>query len=115
MIYDSTNTPLCLWLKSSRQGSEPVKIANRTLDGKYHYQTIGEAVKTFEVEVYVDDDLLEALLDAEATGEVIKLTRDTKYYTGMIKDTPIAQTHIATDPKIYIASFTLTVDNEGAV
>ena len=48
-----SSTPITRYIRVVPQ-QDVVKIVNRTLDGKLHVQTIGDAAKTLSIELQVD-------------------------------------------------------------
>jgi hypothetical protein len=112
-LYDSNDTLITDRVSSVMPGYDVIKVTNRLLDGSYHVQTIGTAARivtaTFTVTSETTKDTVD-LADAQAT--LLKVTGSSKYYTGIIKDTP-SWDRLA--PGIYRTTITLLVSEEGAV
>ncbi len=112
MLYNSTGIQMDNGIRTSVPGKDTVKIKNRLLNGKYHYMTIGLPVDEFDIEAYCNDANLARILDAEANVEKVRFIRGGVTYWGKIKEPPAVIVHNRGNPKIYIASFTFTIDGE---
>lgn len=110
-----SNAPAALFVKRAVEGRDGLKLSNRLLNGTYQYQTIGDAVKTFEIECYTNEALHKSLIDYEWQGIQIKLIKGGRYYIGLIQDPPETQVYLSSEPITYLERLTLTVDSEGAV
>lgn len=108
-LLDSKNNSIAIAIKRILITHDVIKIENRLLDGKTHYQTVGNPRKIANVECYIDNAMKDKLLEADAILEPLKLIKDGITYTGIIKETPSIEIYISTPPVWYLANFTLTL------
>jgi hypothetical protein len=115
VLYDVDNNLITDLVNLVLPHFDAIKIKNRLLNGTYHIQTIGTPVKLMDIECTVSEDGKEAIDNIEALSSPIKLTKEGRYYLGLISDTPqcdpILKANRAT--RQYSCKFTLSVNEEG--
>ena len=83
-LYDeTTSTEL-----STHVSLDPVQevnaVENVALDGTYYKQIIGTPTKTYSIKAFVTESQQDDLMDAEANGDLIKVTVNRGTYYGRI-------------------------------
>jgi hypothetical protein len=96
---------------------EPIVVVNRTLDGQYHRQTIGSAVRLFDLELIANDLERSAIQQAWATGALLRAEVEGWYRSGPLDAAPdpqlIRRGPMAT--REYLVKLTIAVNAEGAI
>lgn len=113
-IYkNSTNELITEVVSSATSFPDVIQITNRTLDGAYHVQSIGEAGTKVDVVAYFQA-AGRALLDtAKRECDEIKVIFDGFYYIGLI-DGELKWSRLPNQGDLwYAAQFTLLATSEG--
>jgi vacuolar-type H+-ATPase subunit E/Vma4 len=114
-LYDSSDNVINSIVNKALSRLDSIKITNRLLDGTYHVQTIGNAVKMMDITCYVNEDSKDIIDNIEVTGALIKVVKDDKYYKGIIMEPPKSEQIAGSrlDKRRYQYSFTIAVNEEG--
>lgn len=94
-----------------------IRVENRTLDGQFHVQTIGAAARLLDLQVVVTDSGRYTIDSAYAIGAILRAEADGWYRSGVVQEAPEWQT-LRPGPmvtRLYLATFTLAINAEGAV
>jgi len=114
-IYDENDVLITQGVSMALSHPDVIEIKNRTLDGKYHVQTIGTAGTLLDVEAsftHAQKLIFETI--KRASGE-IKVVFDGRYYIGVIDGQPSLSRIPNVDFPMFGGSFTLMVNEEGVV
>lgn len=84
-ITDYDDIPLVGTLTKARDNSIPRTIENQLLDGTFNVQTVGTEATEVDVEFVCEEDVRRDLEDYAAESALLKVTRNTKRWTGHIK------------------------------
>jgi len=114
-IYDKNDNVLTPAVASALSRPDVIEIKNRTLDGKYHVQSIGEAGTLLDVTAHLT--MAEKLVfdGIKRTMDLIKVVFDGRYYLGLIDGELSYERLINTWDPMFTVNFTLMVDEEGVV
>ena len=114
-IYDKNNEVLTEIVSSATSKPDVIEIINRTFDGSYNVQTIGESGTKLDVIAYFTSSK-KLLLDAiKRSSDTIKVTFDGRYYIGIIEG-EISWDRLANqDAPLFGIQFTLLVESEGVL
>lgn len=115
VLYDINNNILSDIISEALITPDIIKIKNRLLDGTYHIQSIGNAVKNINIICYITETNKKIIEDIYIQNSPLKFTRDGMFYIGIIIESPDIQaffkgTH---DIRLYTAKFILNVQTEG--
>ena len=69
---------------SLNEKQEVIRIVHKTLDGTQHIQRIGEPTKSYELNLYVNEQGKQMLMQAEDTGALLEATVKSGVYSGRI-------------------------------
>lgn len=112
-LYDSSSALITDKVTSVVPSYETNKVENRLLSGQYEVQVIGTPARIVNVGLVVLSEAAKDMIDvAEGIGEPLKVTGDSKYYTGTVRLAP-AWERLA--PGLYRTVIVLLVSDEGAV
>lgn len=114
-IYDANNNVITLRVQQAVSRPDVVEVKNRTLDGKYHIQTIGEGATMVEVVAHFTTSEKVIFDTIKKTGASIKVTFEGNYYIGLIDGELQWQRIPNWDDPIFIAQFTILVNEEGVL
>lgn len=114
-IYDSNNTIITKAVRSALSRPDVIMIKNRTLDGKYHIQSIGQGGTMVDVEANFTMSEKMVFDNLKRTVSMIKVTFDGRYYTGVIDGEPNYNRIASTSGPMFTVTFTLLVQSEGVV
>lgn len=114
-IYDASDNVLSPAVALALSRPDVIEIKNRTLDGKYHVQSIGTGGTLLEVVAHFT--MAEKLVFDNMKREMglIKVTFDGRYYIGVIDGELSWERLINTWEPMFTCSFSLMVDEEGVV
>jgi len=114
-LYDSSDTLITKLVQTALSKPDVVEVKNRTLDGKWHIQTIGEGGTILDVKANLtlaEKNILDSL---KKTSSPVKVIFDDLWYIGPI-DGEIDYTRKPfSEYPIFTTSFTMLVNDEGAV
>jgi len=92
-----------------------IEVKNRTLDGKWHIQTIGSSATVLSVKANLklqEKDILDVI---KGTGDLLKVIFDGRYYIGLIDGKVDYERRKFTEHPMFGTSFTVLVREEGLV
>lgn len=90
---------------------DAVKVENRTLDGKFHVQTIGSHATLLEVVLFAETEAVRAAIDTVCgTCELVRIIVENASWYGIIRENTLAWEKKAGTFK---TSFTLLVSSQG--
>lgn len=69
---------------SLNEKQEVIRIIHKTLDGAAHIQRIGEPSKSYELNLYVNEQGKQMLMQADDTEALLEATVKSGVYTGRI-------------------------------
>jgi hypothetical protein len=95
---------------SLETGQDATRIIQQTLDGRQYIQRIGNPVFSFTVTAYVTAQGKTRILQAEDSGECLKVTVGSGVYFGRILDRPVFEKLTS---GYYKATMTLAKEAEG--
>ena len=115
MIYDVNNTIVTKAVQSALSHPDVLEIKNRTLDGKWHIQTIGSGGTILDVTAHFT--MAEKLVfdTIKKNTATIKVVFDGRYYNGIIDGDLSYERIPSADKPMFTSSFTLLVQSEGVV
>lgn len=116
-LYHSSDKVINSIVNKALPHLDSIRITNRLLDGTYHVQTIGNAVKMIDVICYVNEYSKEIIDSIAVTGGPIKIVKDDRYYKGVIMESPKCE-QIAggsREKRRYQCTFTIAVSEEGVL
>jgi hypothetical protein len=114
-IYDPNNTTISRRIQSAVSRPDVVEVKHRLLNGQHHIQTIGTGSTVLDVIAHFTASQKRTLDNIKRTATPLKVIFDGRYYIGLIDGTPEYQRTYAPQGIIFTASFTLLVNEEGAV
>ena len=112
-LYDKYNNLITKLVDSAVSTPDVIEIKNRTLDGKYHIQTIGTSATTLQVQVALTKDQKKIVDDIKRTSDLIKVVFDGEYFIGVIDGKLDPERLKFPDGPMFKMSFTLLVSEEG--
>jgi len=114
-IYDKNDNVISNAVQKVLSHPDVVEIKNRTLDGKYHIQTIGTSGTIADVSAYFTP--AEKLLfdEIKRRSAPLTVTFDGRYYTGLIDGEPSYDRLPASNAVMFAISFSLLVETEGVI
>lgn len=114
-IYDVNNNVVSPAVGSAVSRPNVIEILNRTLNGKYHLQMIGEGATMLDVVAHFT--MAEKLVfdTIKKTGSTIRVTFDGRYYVGVVGEEPSYERIANTWDPMFTITFTLYVEEEGVV
>jgi len=114
-IYDKNNELITEVVSSATSSTDVVEVMNRTLDGKYHVQTIGTAGTKVDVIAYFTPEKKIVMDDIKRISDLIKVVFDGNYYIGFISG-ELSWNRLGNQATPWFgAQFTLLVESEGVV
>lgn len=114
-IYNAANSVLTERVQNAFSRPDTIEFKSRTLNGKYHVQTIGTAGVMADVIAHFTMAQKLVFDNIKKTAATIKVVFDNRYYVGII-DGPITWNRAGSSgPPLFVASFVLLVDTEGEV
>ena len=114
-IYDVNNTLITKAVGSAISRPDVILIKNRTLDGKYHIQSIGQGATVVDVEAHLTMAQKLTFDAIKKTVGTIKVEFDGRYYIGVVDGDPNYTRLASTSGPMFAISFTLLVQSEGVV
>lgn len=114
-IYDKNNVLVTNLVESALSRPEVIAIKNRTLDGAWHVQGIGEAATVVWVKATLTLAQKEKLDQIKSLLEPIKIIFDGRYYIGIIDDELGYERTAYAEQPMFDTSFLVSVQSKGAV
>ena len=104
-LYDSdADVLITTYINAVIPDQELVKITHQTLDGRYYVQILGDASSFINFDVYVDDTGKDAVLTANANGDLLYAICERGNYQGRILEVgsweEVGQTYYKTTIKM---------------
>lgn len=114
-IYDEDDILITEAVQSALSTPDMILIKNRTLDGKYHVQSIGSGTSTVEVVAHFTKAEKLVFDEIYRTSGTITVVFDGRWYEGFIDEGPSAERLPNQDEAMFTISFTLVLIDEGEV
>lgn len=114
-LYDINNNLITSLITSIVSNLDVNHITNRLLDGTYHIQTVGDAIKVISVTCHVYKEKKNILDGLFVRCEPIKLLQNGKYHTGLIGDDLKWRISANSTPPLYETTFNIYVKNEEVI
>ena len=117
-LLTTTNDLITREISESLISFRSNKITNTLLDGTYHVQSIGTPLKVIDITCVVNENGKSIIDAAHNEDRPIKLNWYGKYYIGIMDATTPKWSYFVKGPqnkRMYSASFTLIVDQEGSL
>lgn len=102
-------------IRTAMSRPDVVEVKNRTLDGQWHVQTIGDGATVLDVETTFTMEQKIIFDDLKKKMVPIKIIFDGFYYEGVVEGVPGYQRTKYTTGPMFSVSFVLLVNNEGVV
>jgi len=112
-IYDANNNLISAGIQSAFETDDILEIKNRTLDGKWHVQSIGTGASMLTVKAHL---LLAEKADLDANKRLtadVKIIFDDMYYIGIIDGAISYERQAFAVHPIFNTEFTLLVNEKG--
>jgi len=114
-IYDENSNVISPAVQQALARPDVIEIKNRTLDGKYHLQTIGTGGTIVEVVAHFTK-AEKLLFDAvKRNSGLLTVNFDGSYYIGFVDGEPSYERLPNADEAMFTISFTLLVESEGVL
>jgi len=111
-LYDSAGNIITKFVDSAYSTPDVLEVKNRTLDGKYHVQTIGLAGSILTVDAHLTFEQKQIVDNIKRIGGSIKVLFDGIYYTGLI-DGPLSYTRLKFEPyPMFKITMTILINSE---
>ena len=114
-IYDKNDVLITKLVDTALSYPDVIEVKNRTLDGQWHIQTIGEGATVLSVKAYMPLSGKNTMDSIRRTMELFKVIFDGKYYIGVFDGKPDFERFKFTDYPMFSTSFTMLVLEEGTV
>lgn len=114
-LYDIEDNLISDLINTAILEPEIIKIKNKLLDGTYHIQSIGSALTIIGITCYVKKTNKEKIDDLYINDEPVKLTKEGKYYIGLISDKPVWSVFTKGTYGLYETKFKIAVSEEGSI
>lgn len=114
-IYDKDNNLITHLVDTAHSYPDIIEVKNRTLDGQWHIQTIGDAATLLDVKVHLKSNEKMLLDYIKSTSDLLKVVFDGRYYIGLIDGKIDYERHKFAEHPMFGASFTLLVRGEGVI
>lgn len=114
-VYDKNDNLITNLVDSAISHPDVIEIKNRTLDGKWHIQTIGVGANLLDVRINLKLSEKNQIDNIKKVSDTLKVIFDKKYYIGLIDGNITYDRKKYSDYPIFSASFTLLVLNEGDI
>ena len=114
-IYDKNDNLITRLVDNAHSYPDVVEVKNRTLDGQWHIQTIGNAATLLRVEAHLKLNEKSILDTIKRNTDSLKVIFDGKYYVGIIDGKVDYERRKFVEHPMFDASFTLLAQGEGDV
>ena len=112
-IYDKNDNLITRLVDNAHSYPDVVEVKNRTLDGQWHIQTIGNGATLLRVEAHLKLNEKSILDTIKRNTDSLKVIFDGKYYVGIIDGKVDYERRKFVEHPMFDASFTLLVQGEG--
>ena len=114
-MYDKNGVLITKMVERALSRPDVIEIKNRTLDGQWHIQTIGDGGSVLDVKAHLTLQEKAVLDTIKKTMSELKVTFDGRYYIGVI-DGEIGYDRVAFNSgPMFATSFKLLVQSEGVI
>jgi hypothetical protein len=112
-MYDKNNVLITDLVEQALSRPDVIEIKNRTLDGQYHIQSIGDGATTLWVKAHLTFEQKAIVDNIKKTMSQLKVIFDGRYYIGLI-DGELGYERIKTSDKpMFTTAFMVAVQEEG--
>lgn len=112
-IYDKNDILITNLVDTALSYPDIIEVKNRTLDGKWHIQTIGEGATVLSVSCNLSLDEKNIMDSIHRTKDLFKVIFDGKYYIGTLDGKPEYERLKFADRPMFGTSFSMLVREEG--
>lgn len=112
-IYNKNNTLITNLVDTALSYPDVIEIKNRTLDGQWHIQTIGEGATVLSVTAHLKLGEKNIMDNLHRTKDLFKVIFDGRYYTGILDGKPDYERLKFADYPMFRCTFEMLVQKEG--
>lgn len=114
-LYDKNGNLITKLVQTATSRPDGIEIVNKTLDGKFHVQTVGESATLLDVVVHITKDEKQIFDTHKREMSEVKVIFDGMYYIGLIQGTPNSNRKRFAEMPMWEVTFTMMVNEEGVV
>lgn len=112
-IYDTHDVLITSLVDTALSYPDIIEIKNRTLDGKWHIQTVGEGATVLSVAAHMKLEGKNIMDGIRRNMEPFKVIFDSKYYIGVFDGKPDFERLKFSDFPMFGVTFNMLVREEG--
>ena len=112
-IYDKNDVLITKLVDTALSYPDVTEIKNRTLDGRWHIQTIGEGATVLSVKAHLKLKEKDTMDHLHRTKDLFKVIFDGKYYVGILDGKPDYDRMKSASYPMFGCTFTMMVREEG--
>ena len=112
-IYDKNDVLITKLVDTALSYPDVIEVKNRTLDGNWHIQTIGEGATVLSVKAHLTLSEKNIMDNLHRTTDLFKVIFDGKYYIGFLDGKPDYDRQKFSSYPMFGCTFTQMVREEG--
>ena len=112
-LYDKNNVLITKLIDTAVSSPDVIEVKNRTLDGRWHIQSIGVAATVLVVKANLKFEEKNRLDAIKRTSDLLKVIFDGRYYIGLIDGKVDYEYRKFTEHPMFGTTFTVLVREEG--